>query len=224
MSDKSKIRVGITQGDINGIGYEIIFKTFENTEMFDICTPIIFGSPKAAAYHRKALEMEIPYNAIEKAADAQAGKLNIINCNNDELHIELGSSNPEAGQAAFQALEKAIEAYRNGEIDVLVTAPIDKSSIQSEQFKFPGHTEYLQECSEEGDKALMILCSGDLRVAVATSHLALRDIPAAITPELLEEKITLLNTSLKKDFNIDAPKIAVLSLNPHAVVAGMWVE
>ena len=216
MSDKNKIRVGITQGDINGIGYEIIFKTFENTEMFDICTPIIFGSPKAAAYHRKALEMEIPYNAIEKAADAQAGKLNIINCNNDELHIELGSSNPEAGQAAFQALEKAIEAYRTGEIDVLVTAPIDTSSIQSEQFKFPGHTEYLQECSEEGDKALMILCSGDLRVAVATSHLALRDIPAAITPELLEEKITLLNTSLKKDFNIDAPKIAVLSLNPHA--------
>ena len=124
MSEKVKIRVGITQGDINGIGYEIIFKTFENTEMFDICTPIVFGSPKAAAYHRKALEMEIPYNAIEKAADAQAGKLNIINCNDDELHIELGSSNAEAGKAAFQALEKAVEAYKNGEIDVLVTAPI----------------------------------------------------------------------------------------------------
>ena len=216
MSEKGKIRVGITQGDINGVGYEIIFKTFENPEMFEICTPVVFGSPKAAAYHRKALEMEIPYNAIEKASDAQAGKLNIINCNNDELHIELGCSNAEAGQAAFQALEKAVEAYKKGEVDVLVTAPIDKSAIQSEQFKFPGHTEYLQECSGEGDKALMILCSDDLRVAVATSHLALRDIPAAITPELLEEKITLLNESLKKDFNIDAPKIAVLSLNPHA--------
>ena len=216
MSEKGKIRVGITQGDINGIGYEIIFKTFENTEMFEICTPIIFGSPKAAAYHRKALDMEIPYNAIETVAEAQVGKLNIINCNNDELHIELGISSPEAGQAAFQALEKAVEAYKKGEIDVLVTAPIDKNAIQCEQFHFPGHTEYLQECSDEGDKALMILCSGELRVAVATSHLALRDIPAAITPELLEEKIALLDESLKRDFNIDAPKIAVLSLNPHA--------
>ena len=216
MSEKGKIRVGITQGDINGIGYEIIFKTFENPEMFDICTPIIFGSPKAAAYHRKALEMDIPYNAIEKVTDAQAGKLNIINCNNDELRIELGSSDAEAGQAAFQALEKAVEAYKNGEVDALVTAPIDKSAIQCEEFQFPGHTEYLQECSDDGDKALMILCSNELRVAVATSHLALRDIPAAITPELLEEKITILNESLKKDFNIDAPKIAVLSLNPHA--------
>ena len=121
MSERGKIRVGITQGDINGVGYEIIFKTFENTEMFDICTPIVFGSPKAAAYHRKALEMEIPYNAIEKAADAQAGKLNIINCNDDELHIELGSSSAEAGKAAFQALEKAVEAYRNGEIDKVFT-------------------------------------------------------------------------------------------------------
>ena len=215
MSERGKIRVGITQGDINGIGYEVIFKTFDNSEMFDICTPVVFGSPKAAAYHRKALEMETPYNAIEKAADAQPGKLNIVNCNGDELHIELGSSNAEAGEAAFQALEKAVAAYRNGEIDVLVTAPINKSAIQSEQFHFPGHTEYLQECCE-GEKSLMILCSGDLRVAVATSHLALRDIPAAITPELLEEKITLLNESLKRDFNIDAPKIAVLALNPHA--------
>ena len=216
MSERGKIRVGITQGDINGIGYEVIFKAFENPEMFDICTPVIFGSPKAAAYHRKALEMETPYNAIDKASDAQAGKLNIVNCNDDELHIELGCSNAEAGMAAFLALEKAVKAYKDGDIDVLVTAPINKSSIQSEQFNFPGHTEYLQECSGEDEKALMILCSGDLRVAVATSHMALRDIPSAITPEMLEEKITLLNNSLIKDFNIDAPKIAVLSLNPHA--------
>ena len=216
MSERGRIRVGITQGDINGIGYEIIFKTFENPEIFDICTPIVFGSPTAAAYHRKALEMEITYNAIEKAADAQAGKLNIVNCNNDELHIELGCSSAEAGEAAYQALEKAVEAYKRGEIDVIVTAPIDKNSIQSEQFKFPGHTEYLQECCDEGGKALMLLCSGDLRIAVATSHLALRDVPEAITPELLEEKITILNNCLREDFNIDAPKIAVLSLNPHS--------
>lgn len=216
MSERHKVRVGITQGDINGIGYEIIFKTFENSEMFDICTPIVYGSPKVAAYHRKALEMEIPYNAIENAEEAQNGKLNIINCNDDEVHIELGTNTAEAGIAAFQALERAVKDCQEGKIDVIVTAPINKSAIQSDEFNFPGHTEYLQERCGEDAKALMILCSGDMRVAVATSHMALKDIPAAITPELLEEKIALLDKSMKEDFNIDAPKIAVLSLNPHS--------
>lgn len=216
MSEKNRIRVGITQGDINGIGYEIIFKTFENTEMFEICTPIVYGSPKVAAYHRKALEMEIQYNAIESADEAQNGKLNIINCNDDEVHIELGTNTAEAGIAAFEALDRAVKDYQEGKIDVIVTAPINKSTIQSDEFNFPGHTEFLQERCGEGAKALMILCSGDMRVAVATSHMALKDIPAAITPELLEEKLTLLNQSLIEDFNIDAPKIAVLSLNPHS--------
>ena len=216
MSEREKIRVGITQGDTNGVGYEIIFKTFDNPEMFDICTPIVYGSPKAAAYHRKALEMETPYNAVDNAECAQNGKLNIVNCNSDELHIELGARTAEAGQAAYQALERAIKDYKEGKIDVLVTAPIDKSTIQNENFNFPGHTEFLQECCEDEGKALMILCSGDLRFALATSHLPLRDVPAAITPELLEEKITLFNESLKVDFNINAPKIAVLALNPHA--------
>ncbi len=216
MNDNAKIRVGITQGDTNGIGYEIILKTFDNPEMFEICTPIVYGSPKAAAYHRKALEMETPYNAIESADEAQNGKLNIINCNSDELHIELGTGSEEAGLAAFQALERAVKDYQEGAIDVIVTAPISKSSIQSDEFRFPGHTEYLQECCGENEKSLMILCSGEFKVAVATSHMALRDIPSAITPELLEEKIAILDRSLKEDFNIDAPKIAVLSLNPHA--------
>ena len=216
MNERKNIRVGITQGDINGIGYEIIFKTFDNPEMFEICTPVIYGSPKAAAYHRKALEMETPYNAIEHAGEMQHGKLNIINCNSDELHIELGCSTPEAGAAAYEALEAAIKDYNEGKIDVLVTCPIDKSTIQCKEFNFPGHTEYLQERCGGESKSLMVLCSGDLRVAVATSHMALRDIPAAITPELLEEKLTLLNDCLKENFNIDAPKIAVLSLNPHA--------
>ena len=216
MNDKRKIRVGITQGDINGIGYEVIFKTFAVAEMFDICTPIIYGSPKSAAYHRKALELDIPYNAVEKAEDAEDNKLNIINCNNDEVRIELGSNTREAGQAAFEALEQAVKDYKEGKIDVLVTSPINKSTIQNEAFTFPGHTEYLQKCSDNEEKSLMLLCSGDLRVAVATSHLPLRDVPTAITPELLEEKLTILNKSLVEDFNIDAPKIAVLSLNPHA--------
>ena len=216
MSEKGKIRVGITQGDINGIGYEVIFKTFATPEMFDICTPVVYGSPKSAAYHRKALEMEVPYNAIEKFDEIQDNRLNIVNCNSDEVRIELGNNTQEAGLAAFEALEKAVQDYKDGKIDVIVTAPINKSTIQNEAFNFPGHTEYLQERCGGEEKSLMLLCNGDLRVAVATSHLALRDVPAAITPELLEEKITILNKALIEDFNIDAPKIAVLSLNPHA--------
>lgn len=216
MSDKRKIRVGITQGDINGIGYEVIFRTFENSEMFEICTPVVYGSPKLAAYHRKALELDVAYNAVENADEIQDGKLNIINCNSDDVHIELGIATKESGEAAYQALERAVKDYQEGVIDLLVTAPINKNTIQNEDFHFPGHTEYLQERLGEGEKSLMILCSEGLRFAIATSHLPLRDVPAAITPELLEEKLTIFNRSLKEDFNIDAPKIAVLSLNPHS--------
>ena len=216
MSEERKIRIGITQGDINGIGYEVILKTFAEPEILELCTPIVYGSPKLAAYHRKALELTTQYNAIDKAEDAENDKLNIINCNDDEVHIELGSVTKESGKAAFEALERAIRASKEGEVDVLVTAPINKEAIQCEEFNFPGHTEYLQECMGGEEKALMILCSGELRFALATTHLPLREVPAAITPELLEEKITLFNDSLKRDFNINAPKIAVLALNPHA--------
>lgn len=216
MSDKRKIRVGITQGDINGIGYEVIFRTFENNEIFELCTPVVYGSPKLAAYHRKALELDVAYNAVERADEIQDGKLNIINCNSDDVHIELGIATRESGEAAYQALERAVKDYQEGVIDLLVTAPINKNTIQSDDFHFPGHTEYLQERLGEGRKSLMILCSEGLRFAIATSHLPLRDVPAAITPELLEEKLTIFNQSLKEDFNIDAPKIAVLSLNPHS--------
>lgn len=216
MSEKRKIVVGITQGDINGIGYEIILKTFDNPEIFEICTPVVYGSPKSMAYHRKALELETQYNAIAGTENMEEGKLNVINCNGDEVRIELGNATQEAGVAAYEALEKAIADYSAGKIDVLVTAPINKSTIQSEEFRFPGHTEYLQERCGDGRKSLMLLCNGDMRIAVATSHLPLGEVPAAITPELLEETLTTLNRSLIEDFDIDAPKIAVLSLNPHA--------
>ncbi len=216
MSDRRKIRIGITHGDINGIGYEVIFKTFATPEMFDICTPVVYGSPKLAAYHRKALDLDVAYNAVENREQIEDGKLNIINCNNDEVHIELGNATRESGQAAYEALEKAVKDYQDGIVDLLVTAPINKQSIQNNEFNFPGHTEYLQERLGNGEKSLMILCSNELRFAVATSHLPLRDVPAAITPELLEEKLRIFNKSLIEDFDIDAPKIAVLSLNPHA--------
>lgn len=217
MSDnRNKIRVGITQGDINGIGYEVIFKAFSVPEMFDICTPVIYGSPKLAAYHRKALDLDIQYNAVDNCEQIEDGKLNIINCNNDEVHIDLGYATKESGKAAYEALERAANDYQEGLIDILVTAPINKNSIQSDEFNFPGHTEYLQERLGENNKSLMILCCDSLRFAVATSHLPLREVPDAITPELLEEKLRIFNRSLIEDFYIDAPKIAVLSLNPHA--------
>ena len=141
MSEERKIRIGITQGDINGIGYEVILKTFAEPEIFELCTPIVYGSPKLAAYHRKALELQTQYNAIENISEALGDRLNIINCNDDEVHIELGSVTKESGKAAFEALEKAITACKNGEVDVLVTAPINKEAIHSEEFHFPGHTE-----------------------------------------------------------------------------------
>lgn len=216
MSDKRKIRVGITQGDINGIGYEIIFKTFENPEMFELCTPVAYGSPKLAAYHRKALEMDINYNAVDDATAMEENTLNIVNCNSDEVHIELGTATQESGTAAYEALEKAVADYRDGKIDVLVTAPINKNNIQNEDFKFPGHTEYLQERLGEGEKSLMIMCNENIRFAIATSHMPLSEVSTAITSDLLEEKLKIFDKSLKEDFNIDAPKIAVLSLNPHA--------
>ncbi|MBR2638203.1 MAG: 4-hydroxythreonine-4-phosphate dehydrogenase PdxA [Bacteroidaceae bacterium] len=216
MSENRKLRIGITQGDINGVGYEIIFKTFENPEMFDICTPVVYGSPKLASYHRKALEMDIAYNAVENIEEIEDGKLNIINCNSDDVMIELGNATKDGGKASYEALERAVKDYQEGVFDILVTAPINKNSIQNDEFNFPGHTEYLQERLGDGKKSLMILGCGNLRFAIATSHLPLRDVPSAITPELLEEKITIFNNSLKEDFNIDAPKIAVLSLNPHS--------
>ena len=216
MSENRKLRIGITQGDINGVGYEIIFKTFENPEMFDICTPVVYGSPKLASYHRKALEMDIAYNAVENTEEIEDGKLNIINCNSDDVMIDLGNATKDGGKASYEALERAVKDYQEGVFDILVTAPINKNSIQNDEFNFPGHTEYLQERLGDGKKSLMILGCGNLRFAIATSHLPLRDVPSAITPELLEEKITIFNNSLKEDFNIDAPKIAVLSLNPHS--------
>ena len=216
MEDNGKIRVGITHGDINGVGYEVILKAFSDPTMFELCTPIVYGSPKVAAYHRKAMDIPTNFAIIASSEEALDDRVNILNCVDDELKVELSKPTREGGKAALDALERALQDYKDGLIDVLVTAPINKHNIQSDSFHFPGHTEYLQERCGNGDKALMILCSGDMRVAVATSHMALRDIPAAITPELLEEKITLLNDSLKRDFNIDAPKIAVLSLNPHA--------
>ena len=211
-----KIRVGITHGDINGVGYEVILKTFSDPTMLELCTPVIYGSPKVAAYHRKAMEIPTNFSIVNTAEDAQDGRVNVVNCIEEELKVELSKPTPEAGKAALTALEKALADYRAGLFDVLVTAPINKHTIQSDTFHFPGHTEYIEERVGDGQKALMILLKGDFRVALVTGHVPVRDIPGMLTKELIMEKMEIFHQSLKKDFGIDNPRIAVFSLNPHA--------
>lgn len=216
MEDNRRIKVGITHGDINGVGYEVILKAFSDSTMFELCTPIVYGSPKVAAYHRKAMDIQTAFSIINSTEEVQDGRLNILSCTEDELKVELTKPTAEAGKAALDALERALADYREGLIDVLVTAPINKHTIQSETFQFPGHTEYIEERVGDGSKALMILVKDDFRVALVTGHIPVREIASTITKELIMEKMEIFHRSLKTDFGIDNPRIAVFSLNPHA--------
>lgn len=213
---ENKIKIGISQGDINGIGYEVILKTLEDNRILDMCVPIVYGSPKVAAYHRKVLDLSVNLNLINSAAEANDKRANIINCNSDEIKVEISQSTEAAGTAAFQALEKAAADLKAGAIDALVTAPINKKNIQSEQFSFPGHTEYLEQTFGSKGDALMLLVSDKLRIAVVTGHLPIAKVAQTLTKELIFNKIRILNESLKKDFGISRPRIAVLGLNPHS--------
>lgn len=219
--EDNKIKVGITQGDINGVGYEVILKTFSDPAMLELCTPVIYGSPKVAAYHRKALDLPANFSIVGSAAEAVSNRLSVVNCTNDEVKVEFSKADTEAGKAALDALERAINEYREGLIDVIVTAPINKHTIQSETFSFPGHTEYIEERLGNGAKSLMILMKNDFRVALVTGHVPVSQIASTITKELIQEKLAIFNQSLKKDFAIGAPRIAVLSLNPHAGDEGL---
>lgn len=216
MEEEQKIKVGITQGDVNGIGFEVIMKTLSDQEIYDNFTPIIYGSPKVAAYHRKALNIQnFSLNNIKVAAEAHPKRVNIVTCCDDNTRVELGKSTSESGKAAFEALKLAVDDLKNGEIDVLITAPINKKNIQSDEFAFPGHTEYLEQIAGEG-KALMLLVANNLRVGVVAGHVPISEVSSYITKELILEKLRILNNSLKHDFTIRRPRIAVLGLNPHA--------
>ena len=210
-----KIKVGITQGDINGIGYEVIFKALADPRMLEICTPVIYGSSKVAAYHRKALNLpSVSLNNVRSADEAHGKRINIVNCLDDNVRVELGKPTEASGEAAYLALEKAVDDLKKGAVDVLVTAPINKKVIQSKKFDFPGHTEYL--ANQFDGKPLMLLVSNKLRVGVVTGHIPLKEVSAAITPEKILEKLRILDHTLKVDFIIRKPRIAVLGLNPHA--------
>lgn len=217
------IRIGITHGDINGIGYEVILKTFSDNRITELCTPVIYGSSKIAAYHRKALELpSVNMSVISQAEEAGENRVNIINCVDDETKVELSQATEIAGAAAYKALEAAVSDLKHGLIDVLVTAPINKNNIQNKDFAFPGHTEYLEECfGHHQHKALMILMKDDLRVALVTGHIPLADVPVKVTTEAIVDKLLTFNRSLIQDFGIIKPRIAVLSLNPHAGDQGL---
>lgn len=223
MANNKKIRVGITQGDTNGIGYEVILKALANPQMMELCTPVIYGSAKILAYHRKAIEMQAyQINNVRSADNIKDTLPNLVEvCQDTEIKVELGQPSKQAGRAAFLALEAAVSDLKNGKIDVLVTAPISKDNIQSEEFSFPGHTEYLEASLGDGGKALMIMCNESLRVALVTTHMPLSQVPQAVTEENVLDKLRVFNDSLRRDFGIVKPRIAVLSLNPHAGENGM---
>ncbi len=215
--EENRIRVAITQGDTNGVGWEVIFKTFSEAGMLELCTPIVYGNPRTASYHRKCLNMEVAFAAIQDGGEAQPERLNLVVCDDTEIPVTLGRESTEGGRQAWLALERAVADCRDGKADVLVTAPINKHAMQqSGEFPFPGHTEYLQETIGEGDKALMLMTGDKLRIALATNHLPVSQIASSITVDLLVEKLAILHKSLQRDFGIRAPRIAVLALNPHA--------
>lgn len=215
--EEHKIRVGITQGDINGIGYEVILKALSDYRVYEDQAVVIYGSAKVAAYHKKVLDLNsVNLTIINSGREAAFGKIGIINCADDEVKVELSHSTEVAGKASFQALERACMELKNGLIDVLITAPINKKNIQSENFHFPGHTEYLESVFGEPGSSLMMMVSPVMRVAVATGHIPLSEVSAALNVQGLVQKLKILNKSLIQDFNIIKPRIAVLGLNPHA--------
>jgi 4-hydroxythreonine-4-phosphate dehydrogenase len=214
---EEKVIVGISQGDINGIGLEVIIKTFLDPQMLELCTPVVFGSNKTASYHRKALNIEdFSFNQIRNFSEINHKRVNIINVYEEELEIELGKQTINGGKYALKSLEAAAVALFDKKIDVLVTAPINKENIQLPDFKFPGHTEYLEEKFGEAGNSLMFLVSDDLRVAVVTGHIPVARVAQELTTEKILKKIQLLHQSLVQDFSITTPQIAVLGLNPHA--------
>ncbi len=223
MSEENKrLKVGITIGDTNGIGAEVILKTIGVSEMMELFIPVIYGSSKILNYHRNACHLpQTQINYTKDAARLKDNMPNLVECIDQDIKVELGQPSKQAGMASFLALEAAVRDLKAGLIDALVTAPISKDNIHSDHFQFPGHTEYLESSAGEGAKAMMVMCTADLRIALATTHLPLSQVPEALTINGIREKLRLFNETLKRDFSVSCPRIAVLSLNPHAGENGL---
>ena len=214
MQEKGKIRLGISIGDLNGIGCEVALKTFEDLRMLDFCTPIFFASNKTISAQTSALDMEIKYHGIQEIEKALDGKINVLNVWKETPELQFGEATKEAGVFAIKSLRAATEALKNGDIDVLVTAPINKNNIQSEDFNFPGHTDFLAQ--ELEGESLMFMVTDEFKIGLLTDHLAVKDAPAAINPILIRTKVRTVEKSLQMDFGIRRPKVALLGINPHS--------
>jgi 4-hydroxythreonine-4-phosphate dehydrogenase len=220
-TEEGRIKVGITCGDINGVGIEIIIKTLLDSRMHQVCTPVIYCSNKMISAQRKALnQTEFQYQTIRSSNEIILRKTNVINCWEEEIPIEFGKSTPAGGKYALMSIQAALNDLKEKKIDVLVTAPINKNNIQSEEFKFNGHTEFLARAVNSEDY-LMFLVSDNLRVAVASEHIPVKEVAATLTVDKIIRKIKLMSQSLKRDFAIRKPRIAVLGLNPHAGDEGL---
>jgi 4-hydroxythreonine-4-phosphate dehydrogenase len=216
LQTEAPLKIGITHGDVNGVGYEIILKTLSDPRILELFTPVVYGSSKVASYHKKTLNVgNIHFHLVRSADQAVEGKANLVNIFDEEIKIDLGQSTPVAGEMAFLALEAATKELGKGLFDALVTAPINKQNIQRENFDFPGHTEYLANKFGVQD-SLMLMVSNDFRIGVITGHIPLSEVPQAITRELILYKLKLFHQSLIRDFGIRKPRLAVLGLNPHA--------
>lgn len=222
-SIKSKVKpiIGITIGDINGIGPEVIIKALENNHILNQVTPVIYGSSKIISFYKKALENDtFSFNQIKSLDNVQHRKVNVINCWEENVDITPGESTEAGGKYAFISLERATKDVASGHLAAMVTAPINKLNIQNDNFNFPGHTEYLTDIVGKTE-SLMFLVNEQLRVGVVTGHIQLKDVAAAVTDEKIQVKLDLMMKSLKKDFGIVKPKIAILGLNPHAGEDGL---
>lgn len=209
-----KIIVGISVGDLNGVGAELILKTFEDSRMFEFCTPVVFASNKAFQFLKKHLNMPIATQRVDSFDRLSDRKLNIYSIWKEPFNFEFGQETKEAGKKAIESLQVATKALKEKKIDALLTAPINKANIQTEDFSFPGHTDFL--AKELDGSPLMFMVSEGLKVGLLTDHVAVKAVAETITPSLIKEKITTINESLKKDFRVNKPKIAVLGINPHA--------
>ena len=216
-----RLKIGITQGDTNGVGWEVILKIFADNRLTELFTPVIYGSSTAAAYYQKRLNDIEPmkFVVVDSAERAQQGRVNLVECGAKELSVTPGKPSKVGGEAAAAALNKAIEELKAGAIDAMVTAPIDKEMIQSEAFSFTGHTEFLAQ--ELEGEPLMIMTSELMRVGLATIHVPVAEVAQSLSKELIVERINQINDSMRQDFGVVRPKVAVLALNPHAGDGGL---
>lgn len=214
MQDGKKIKVGISIGDLNGIGCEIILKTFLDPRMLELCTPVVFASNKSISHWISLLNYQLKFNGVKSSQEALDGKFNVVNVWNETAEITPGTATKTGGDFALKSLQAAVAALKNDSVDVLVTAPIDKNNIQSEAFKFPGHTDYLAQ--ELEGKSLMFMIASSLRVGLLTDHIPVKAVSDHITPALIEDKVNTVVRTLQRDFGISKPKIALLGINPHS--------